>query len=294
MVGGRRRCAWDSASWPRCCRRSWCFLGSRRPTCSPRHRPLERRLSAACSLRPPPWSCPAGGISLLVELWPTSSRPYIGGSQHNSIIELALGYNGLGRLTGNETGGLGNLNHDVGWDRLFGAGMGSDIAWLLPAAVICVVAGVVLTRRAPRTDPARAALIVWGGWLGVTAVVFSFANGIVHSYYTVALAPAIGACIGIGATLLWQNRFDIRCRGRVVRRCARHHHPGGGVAGPPRRVAAVVAHGCSGRGSRRRRRCYWSSRLVGATVARPAAVLTIVSCLAAPAAFSVATAASSA
>lgn len=95
----------------------------------------------------------AGWYLALVELWPESSRPYIGGSQHNSIIELTLGYNGFGRLTGKETGGLGNLNHDVGWGRLFGDGMGLDIAWLLPAALICLVAGLILTRRAPRTDP---------------------------------------------------------------------------------------------------------------------------------------------
>ena len=151
-----------------------------------------------------------GWYLLLVELWPADARPYIGGSQHDSIVELALGYNGLGRLTGNEPGGLGNLNFDVGWGRLFGSGMGLDIAWLLPAAVICLVAGFVITRRAPRTDQARVALILWGGWLVVTAVVFSFANGIVHPYYTVALAPAIGASIGIGATLLWRNRSAIR------------------------------------------------------------------------------------
>ncbi len=151
-----------------------------------------------------------GWYLVLAELWPASSRPYIGGSQHDSIIELTLGYNGFGRLTGDEPGGLGNLNHDVGWGRLFDTGMGLDIAWLLPAAVICVVAGLVITRRAPRTDRTRTALIVWGGWLVVTAVVFSFANGIVHAYYTVALAPAIGACIGIGAMLLWRNRFDLR------------------------------------------------------------------------------------
>jgi len=151
-----------------------------------------------------------GWYLLLVELWPASARPYIGGSQHDSIVELALGYNGLGRLTGDEPGGLGNLNFDVGWGRLFGSGMGLDIAWLLPAAVICLAAGFVITRRAARTDPARAALILWGGWLAVTAVVFSFANGILHPYYTVALAPAIGASIGIGATLLWHNRSDIR------------------------------------------------------------------------------------
>ena len=151
-----------------------------------------------------------GWYLLLVELWPASSRPYIGGSQNNSIVELALGYNGVGRLTGSETGGLGNMNFDVGWGRLFGSSMGPYVAWLLPAALICIVAGFVLTRRAPRTDVTRAGLILWGTWLVVTAAVFSFANGILHQYYTVALAPAVGAGIGIGAILLWRNRSDIR------------------------------------------------------------------------------------
>jgi 4-amino-4-deoxy-L-arabinose transferase-like glycosyltransferase len=151
-----------------------------------------------------------GWYLLLVELWPTSARPYVGGSQNNSIVELALGYNGFGRLTGNEPGGLGNLNFDVGWGRLFGSSMGAYIAWLLPAALVCLVAGLLLTRRAPRSDPQRGALIAWGGWLVVTAVVFSYANGIVHAYYTIALAPAIAAVVGMGATLLWRNRSDVR------------------------------------------------------------------------------------
>ncbi|MFL0292905.1 ArnT family glycosyltransferase [Mycobacterium sp. SMC-18] len=155
----------------------------------------------------------AGGWYLaLVELWPAESRPYVGGSQHDSIVELALGYNGVGRLNGNEPGGLGNPNFDVGWDRLIGASMGSYAGWLLPAALICLVAGLVLTRRAPRTDATRAALIIWGGWLVFTGSVFSFANGIVHQYYTVALTPAIGACVGIGSVLLWRNRTAWQAR----------------------------------------------------------------------------------
>jgi 4-amino-4-deoxy-L-arabinose transferase-like glycosyltransferase len=165
-----------------------------------------RRLAAATAALVV--SC--GWYLLLVELWPASSRPYIGGSQHNSIVELALGYNGFGRLTGDEPGGLGNLNSDAGWGRLFGSVMGVYVGWLLPAAVVCIGAGLLLTRRASRTGPTRAALIIWGGWLLVTSVVFSFANGIVHSYYTVALAPAIGAGVGIGATALWRNRSDVR------------------------------------------------------------------------------------
>ncbi|GAY14042.1 glycosyltransferase family 39 protein [Mycobacterium sp. shizuoka-1] len=152
----------------------------------------------------------SGWYLLLVTLWPADARPYIGGSQHNSIIELALGYNGVGRLTGDETGGLGNLNQDAGWARLFGSEMGTYIAWLVPAAVIAIIAGLVITRRAPRTDTTRAALLMWGGWLVVTAVVFSFANGILHPYYTVALAPAVGAGLAIGTVELWRRRADIR------------------------------------------------------------------------------------
>ena len=152
----------------------------------------------------------AGWYLLLVSLWPVASRPYIGGSQHDSVVDLALGYNGFGRLTGDEPGGLGNVNADVGWARLFGSEMGTHIAWLLPAAIVAIVAGLLITRRAPRTDTTRAALLLWGGWLVVTAVVFSFANGILHPYYTVALAPAIGGGLAIGTTLLWRRRADLR------------------------------------------------------------------------------------
>lgn len=142
----------------------------------------------------------------LVALWPASARPYIGGSQHNSVLELAFGYNGFGRLTGDETGGLGNLNGDAGWARLVGADMGTQIAWLLPAAIIGLAAALWLTHRTHRTNLTRAAALLWGGWLIVTAAVFSFAQGILHPYYTVALAPAIAALVGIGATGLWRHR----------------------------------------------------------------------------------------
>lgn len=152
----------------------------------------------------------AGWYLVLVTLWPADARPYIGGSQHNSILELALGYNGLGRLTGDEVGGLGNLNHDVGWVRLLGPQMGGHIGWLLPAAMVLLAAGLAITARAPRTDAVRAALLLWGGWLLVTAVTFSYMNGIMHPYYTVALAPAVAAVVGIGTALLWRRRADIR------------------------------------------------------------------------------------
>jgi 4-amino-4-deoxy-L-arabinose transferase-like glycosyltransferase len=146
----------------------------------------------------------------IVELVPASMRPYIGGSQTNSVLELILGYNGFGRLTGNETGSVGGAPGGgwgpTGWARLLGAEVGGQVAWLLPAALIALGAGLWLTRRAPRTDRTRAALVLWGGWLLVTGLVFSFMRGIFHAYYTVALAPAIAALVGIGAVTLWRLR----------------------------------------------------------------------------------------
>ena len=156
----------------------------------------------------------AGGWWIaIVELWPASSRPYIGGSQHNSILELTFGYNGFGRLTGNETGSVGGGPAGQGgrWGstgilRMFGSDIGGQVAWLMPAALILLVAGLWITRRAPRTDLLRAGLVVWGGWLLVTGLTFSFMAGIFHAYYTVALAPAIAALVGIGAVMLWRRR----------------------------------------------------------------------------------------
>ncbi|MFE9771074.1 ArnT family glycosyltransferase [Streptomyces sp. NPDC005931] len=151
----------------------------------------------------------------VVELWPESSRPYIGGSQHNSFLELTFGYNGLGRLNGEETGSVGGGGGggggggrwgETGWDRMFTSEIGGQISWLLPAALILFVAGLVLTRRASRTDPDRAAFLVWGGSLLVTAVVFSCMAGIFHQYYTVALAPYLAVVIGMGTVGLWRRR----------------------------------------------------------------------------------------
>jgi 4-amino-4-deoxy-L-arabinose transferase-like glycosyltransferase len=82
--------------------------------------------------------------------------------------------------------------------------LGSQISWLLPAAAILFVAALVLRGRAPRTDQARAALLLWGLWLGVHFAVFSFQSGVIHPYYTTAMAPAIGALVGGGGVTVWK------------------------------------------------------------------------------------------
>ncbi|MET3982437.1 glycosyltransferase family 39 protein [Streptomyces sp. PvR034] len=161
----------------------------------------------------------------VVELWPASSRPYIGGSQNNSFLELTLGYNGLGRINGDETGSVGGGARagggpgggggggwgETGIDRLFSANIGGQISWLLPAALVLLVAGLVITWRARRaTDSlegmARASFLAWGGSLLITALVFSYMQGIFHEYYTVALAPYVAALTGMGVAVLWEER----------------------------------------------------------------------------------------
>jgi 4-amino-4-deoxy-L-arabinose transferase-like glycosyltransferase len=162
----------------------------------------------------------AGWWVAAVELWPASSRPYIGGSQDNSILNLIFGYNGFGRITGNETGsviggggqGAAGAWGPTGITRLFGSSMGTQVSWLLPAALVFSVVLLWALRRAARTEGRRAAVLLWGSWLVVTGLVFSLAQGIVHPYYTVALAPAIGALIGIGAAWSWRNRGSLFAR----------------------------------------------------------------------------------
>ena len=150
----------------------------------------------------------AGWWLAAVELTPAGLRPYIGGSQDNSILELTLGYNGLGRLTGAETGSVGGGN---GWGvpglfRMFNTDFGGQIAWLLPSALILAGGLLWVGRRAPRNDMVRASVLAWGSWVLVTGLVFSFMAGIIHPYYAVALAPGIAALAGLGGVLLWQRR----------------------------------------------------------------------------------------
>ena len=158
----------------------------------------------------------AGWYVALVELWPASDRPYIGGSTTNSLLELALGYNGIGRLfggSGNAVGGGGGGGGNAGFGgetgllRLFTDEMGLEISWLLPAALLLLVAGLWVTRRAPRTDKLRAGLLLWGGWTLVTGLVFSYMSGITHPYYTVALAPGIAGLVAVGVVAVRHYRW---------------------------------------------------------------------------------------
>jgi 4-amino-4-deoxy-L-arabinose transferase-like glycosyltransferase len=186
-------------------------------------------LAAPTPVRRRIWQLLLAGVAMFVAaawwvvavtLTPASARPYIGGSQHNSILELIFGYNGFGRLTGNETGSVtgggaaaggggtagGSMWGPTGITRLFGSEMGTQISWLIPAALVALLGALWLSRREGRTSKLRAATILWGTTLIVSGLILSLSKGIIHPYYTVALAPAIGALVGIGGTELWRHR----------------------------------------------------------------------------------------
>jgi 4-amino-4-deoxy-L-arabinose transferase-like glycosyltransferase len=162
----------------------------------------------------------AGWWVVAVTLTPAADRPYVGGSTSNSILQLAFGYNGFGRLTGNETGsvggggaaGGGSMWGKTGITRLFGSDMGSQISWLIPAALLLGGATIWAVRRTRRSDGQQSQALLWLSWLVVTGLVFSFGKGIIHPYYTVALAPAVGALVGIGAVSVWRRREELWVR----------------------------------------------------------------------------------
>ena len=167
----------------------------------------------------------AGWWVAAVMLTPAASRPYVGGSTNDSILELTLGYNGFGRLDGDETGSVGGhgggsaFGGSTGLGRLFASDMGGQISWLLPAALLAIVvlgglafrshrartrdgqaAGLPAVWVTPgagdgrggagqragarfarlRSDPMAASALLWGSWLVVTGLVFSFMAGIIH------------------------------------------------------------------------------------------------------------------
>ena len=155
-----------------------------------------------------------GAWPALMALTPASDRPWISGTSDNSIWSLIFGYNGLGRLDG-QAGGPGGgaaggpggggaggvFGGDTGVLRLLDSSLGGQAGWLLGFAVVAGGALIALTRLR-RTDARTGWLIAVGGAFAVTAVAFSYAQGIFHPYYVSLLAPFTAALVGGGVAAL--------------------------------------------------------------------------------------------
>jgi 4-amino-4-deoxy-L-arabinose transferase-like glycosyltransferase len=158
----------------------------------------------------------AGGASLavvglawpvMVMLTPAADRPWISGTSDNSIWSLIFGYNGVGRIAGQAGtpgaigggggGGGAAFGGSTGVFRLLQSGLGDQAGWLIGFALVAG-AGVLIASRLRRSDPRTGWLIAIGGAFLVSAIVFSFAQGIFHPYYVSFLAPFIAALVGAG------------------------------------------------------------------------------------------------
>jgi len=147
-----------------------------------------------------------------------ADRPWVGDTTDNSWFSLIFGANGFGRVSG-EGGGVGpggvgpgggvgggaTFGGAAGPGRLFNSIVGGQIAWLLPLAAVGLALGLWTCRRAPRTEGARSAYVLWGLWAVVSWAVFSFSKGVFHPYYTTALAPAVAVLAAGGLTVLWDK-----------------------------------------------------------------------------------------
>ncbi|GAB3276031.1 ArnT family glycosyltransferase [Parasphingorhabdus pacifica] len=166
-------------------------------------------------------------------LWP-SPKPYIGGSEDGSAWDLIFGYNGFGRVFGGDgnmgggrppaapglgdqaansgggpgPGGGGGFSGEPGILRFANEELAGQISWLLPLCTLILgsMLLVVLRRRSGGVEVDRRQVsgwLLWGGWLVVVGLVFSFAQGTMHPYYTTMLAPAIAAVVGAGLVRWW-------------------------------------------------------------------------------------------
>lgn len=204
----------------------------------------------------------------VVSVVPASHRPYVDGTQDNSVFSQTFQYNGLSRLKHGDGvyGGAGhpaeflvrasqstaNPVHSAGpsWHRLLSGPFGRDDGWLLPAAVIAAAILLFERRRVARLDPVRASIVLWSVWLLVMAAFFS-AGGYPNSYYVAALVPAIGALCGAGVAYAWSRR-DLR-RVRIsltgaILACIGYgvYLLGGGTAVPGWLVPAAILAGIIG------------------------------------------------
>ncbi|WP_225731391.1 MULTISPECIES: glycosyltransferase family 39 protein [unclassified Nocardia] len=167
----------------------------------------------------------------VVQALPAAHRPYIDGSQHNSLFEQVFLYNAASRANDSFNVGAASfatsaasgtsyraalvIGPNERFDHIFGGVGGREIGWLVPLALLCLVALALRARRGPRTDPATGALMLWGGWLLIHIAAF-LTIGTVNPYYLAVLTPALAALIGMGATAFFEAADDPRVRGLGV------------------------------------------------------------------------------
>lgn len=174
--------------------------------------------------------------AIIYDMTPSESRPYVGSSRQNSMLELAIGHNAIGRFVRptatakaverkgdlrekaapenpsvqNETSlrALGRrlfVTTPVGPLRLADGQIAGQVGWFFPLAVMGLIAGWLGTPFRKPMNLQPAALVLWFGWLITYAIVYSYAGGIFHFYYLATLGPPLAALAGLGVKCLWES-----------------------------------------------------------------------------------------
>jgi 4-amino-4-deoxy-L-arabinose transferase-like glycosyltransferase len=167
-----------------------------------------------------------------ISLVPRHDRPFVDGSQHDSVFAQVFDYNGVLRFRngGNGIGdpapflvqlvrqgrtvGLATSKVPPGWHRLLTGVLGRDGGWLIPVALLSLALIGWSRRRTDRRDAVRAGALLWGCWLAITFVAFSEGRYL-NSYYMAALSPAVAAIVALGVAEVLRTRADVR-RSAVV------------------------------------------------------------------------------
>ena len=135
------------------------------------------------------------------------------------------GQNGTAPAGGN-AGGPGNQANNFqpqvifesgapGLLRLFSASLGGQIAWLLPFALLAILALAWQRRFNFQHDHQQLGLVLWGVWLLTMATFFTL-YGSFHQYYMTEMAPGLCALVGIGLVIMWQDYRNKGWRGWLL------------------------------------------------------------------------------
>jgi len=144
---------------------------------------------------------------------PTNQQPsQLQGSNNGNAGGFANAANRAQQLQG---GGGAFESGTPGPLRLFSVSLGGQIAWLLPFALLAIVALVWQRRFNFQKDRQQLGLVLWGFWL-LTMAVFFTVDASFHQYYMTEMAPGLCALVGIGLVVMWKQYRNSGWRGWLL------------------------------------------------------------------------------
>lgn len=165
--------------------------------------------------------CVAGGVWMtVVDLIPSGSRPYIGGSSSNSMLQLTLGYNGIERILHSESAPspalipaeFRTVESDAGIFRLLNANYAQEASWLLFSTLLGTILVIASWKHLASSRAAAALIVISIAWLYSAFLVLSFMGDQIHTYYTAALVPPLALTAGLVTETISARRNSIKYR----------------------------------------------------------------------------------